>query len=113
MSNAASSGHEDLVKLLIETDGVDVDPQGEDGNTPLSLAASRGHEGVVKLLLNSGRVDIDSQNHYGWTPLSLAKRYRREGVLKLLREKKKEMGVHDASTALAAEFAQTNVTDAK
>jgi ankyrin repeat protein len=39
------------VKLLIETDKVDVDSKDNDGQTPLSLAAMNGHEAAAKLLL--------------------------------------------------------------
>ncbi|KAF2685413.1 ankyrin, partial [Lentithecium fluviatile CBS 122367] len=50
LSLAAQSGHEAVVKLLLETGKVDVDSKDQDGRTPLSLAAQNGHEAVVKLL---------------------------------------------------------------
>ncbi|KAF2183391.1 ankyrin, partial [Zopfia rhizophila CBS 207.26] len=50
LSWAARSGHEAVVKLLLETGKVDVDSKGGYGWTPLSWAAGNGHEAVVKLL---------------------------------------------------------------
>jgi ankyrin repeat protein len=40
-----------MVKLLLATGKVDIDPKdSEHGRTPLSWAAEGGHEAVVKLL---------------------------------------------------------------
>ncbi len=50
LSRAAESGHEAVVKLLLETKEVDVDAKDGYGRTPLSWAAGNGHEAVVKLL---------------------------------------------------------------
>lgn len=49
LSFVAGEGHEDIVKLLLET----VDPDlkdGQSGRTPLWWAAYHGYEAVVKLL---------------------------------------------------------------
>ena len=88
LSWAAERGHEAVVKLLLETDKVDVDSKDNyDGRTPLSWAAERGHEAVVKLLLETGKVDVDSKDsQYGRTPLSLAAMRGHEAVVKLLLE---------------------------
>ncbi|OBT38813.1 hypothetical protein VE00_10966 [Pseudogymnoascus sp. WSF 3629] len=51
LSWAAQSGHEAVVKLLVERDDVVADSKDNDGQTPLSWAAQRGHEAVVKLLV--------------------------------------------------------------
>ncbi|KAL5318104.1 hypothetical protein ACEPPN_015209 [Leptodophora sp. 'Broadleaf-Isolate-01'] len=54
LSFVAGEGHEDIVKLLLET----VDPDVKDrksSRTPLSRAAKNGHEAVVKLLLETGK----------------------------------------------------------
>ena len=53
LSWAAGRGHEAVVKLLLETDKVDVDSKDSYGQTPLSWAAERGHEAVAKLLQRS------------------------------------------------------------
>ncbi|PUU77724.1 hypothetical protein B9Z19DRAFT_985847 [Tuber borchii] len=53
---AASGGHDGVVKLLLEREGVSPDRPDNGGRTPLSWAASAGHDRVVRLLL--GREDI-------------------------------------------------------
>jgi ankyrin repeat domain-containing protein 50 len=65
-------GHEAVVKLLLDTDKVEVDSMDGSGRTPLSWAAENGHEAVVKLLLDTGKVKVDSEDVHGWTPLSWA-----------------------------------------
>jgi len=85
LSWAAQNGHEAVVKLLLDKDGVN--PDSKDtiyGQTPLSWAARNGHEAVVKLLLDKEGVDPDSKDTYGRTPLLWAARNGREAVVKLL-----------------------------
>jgi ankyrin repeat protein len=68
LSFVAGEGHEDIVKLLLET----VDPDLKDGKsgwTPLRWAARNGHEAVVKLLLETGKVKADSKDERRRTPL--------------------------------------------
>ena len=43
-------GHEAVVRLLIEKDGIDINAEDEDGWTPLTLAVENGHEAIVQLL---------------------------------------------------------------
>jgi ankyrin repeat protein len=52
---AALGGHQDVVRLLLETDA-DVNRKNEDGLSPLHAAALGGHEEMVVLLLKSGAV---------------------------------------------------------
>jgi ankyrin repeat protein len=85
LSWAAENGHEAAVKLLVDTDKVDVDSKGASySQTPLSRAAENGHEAVVKLLVNTGKVDVDSKDSYSQTPLSRAAENGHEAVVKLL-----------------------------
>lgn len=44
-------------KLLLDTDGVDVDLKDNKGRTPLFLAAENGNEAVVWLLLRTNGID--------------------------------------------------------
>lgn len=53
LCNAVISGHVDVVKLLLDTNRVVVDPIDEDGLTPLVYAANRGHIKIVELLLRA------------------------------------------------------------
>lgn len=55
LSCAASMGHEKIVKLLLEQDGIYFFPSG-----PLAFAAANGHEDIVKLLLARAPASIDN-----------------------------------------------------
>jgi ankyrin repeat protein len=57
---ALRGGHEVVVKLLLEKEGVDPDSQDSGGWTPLWWAAKNGHDAVVKRLLEKG-IDVDSK----------------------------------------------------
>src|SRR5271170_7789501 len=84
LSCAAELGDLALVKVLLATRKVDIDPRTKHSRTPLSYAAASGHEAVVKLLLATDRVDPDSKDSDGRTPLSYAAASRHEAVVKLL-----------------------------
>jgi ankyrin repeat protein len=86
LSTAAASGHEAVVKLLVERDDVVADSKDKDGWTPLLWAAQRGHEAVVKLLVERDDVLADSKDKDGRTPLSSAAARGHEAVVKLLVE---------------------------
>jgi hypothetical protein len=63
LCRASSSGHEQIVRMLIEK-GVSVDANA------LYAAVSRGHDGVVKLLLQAG-ANVEATNNIRSSPLSL------------------------------------------
>lgn len=84
LSFATGNGHDEVVKLLINTAGVDVDSRDKSGRTPLSWAAGNGHDAVVKLLINAGGVDVNSRDKHDRTPLFWAAVKRNEAVVKLL-----------------------------
>jgi len=67
---AASEGHVDVVKLLIES-GADINAKDQDETTALMAAAARGHVNVVKLMLDAG-AKLDEQNRDGHTALMFA-----------------------------------------
>jgi len=46
---AASNGHEDVVKLLLDQENVDINIHDAKGMTSLARASSGGHDAVVKL----------------------------------------------------------------
>ncbi|EGO22099.1 hypothetical protein SERLADRAFT_440124 [Serpula lacrymans var. lacrymans S7.9] len=74
----------DTVKLLLERDGVDVNPKDNNGRTPFWQAARKGRVEVVRLLLATDGVDVDSQDHEGWTPLLCAAHEGKAEVVELL-----------------------------
>jgi ankyrin repeat protein len=84
LSLAAEGGHEDVVKLLLETGKVDVGSEDEYDQTPLWWAAMEGHEVVVKLLVDTGKVDVESKGRNGQMLLRWAAVEGHEAVIKLL-----------------------------
>ncbi|KAL7276646.1 hypothetical protein RUND412_000351 [Rhizina undulata] len=62
----------EVVKLLLEQKGVDLnakDNDDSDGLTPLFAAAGGGHEEVVRLLQEQEGVDVNAKDNDGLTPL--------------------------------------------
>ena len=84
LSIAADQGHEEVVKLLLARNDVEVDSMDGDSCTPLSNAADQGHEEVVKLLLTRNDVEAGLKDNAGRTPLSKAAYGGHEEVVKLL-----------------------------
>jgi hypothetical protein len=64
LSWAAQNGHQDVVQVLTETEGVDVDRLGGVWReTPLSYAAMQGHENVVRQLLGTNRIELGGRDY--------------------------------------------------
>jgi DNA polymerase III delta prime subunit len=51
---AASNGHQEVVRVLLQTHQVDVNIPSIAGRPPIFCAAANGHTGVVRLLLQAG-----------------------------------------------------------
>lgn len=47
---AAANGREAIVRLLLDTDNIDINAKDDNGRTPLLYAAWCGHEAIVKLI---------------------------------------------------------------
>jgi len=78
-------GHEGVVKLLLERQGVDPNlPDG--GQTPLGWAVLHGHDVVVKLFLGREDVHPNCPDSSDRTLLGCAAIRGHEGVVKLLLE---------------------------
>ena len=85
LSYAAANGHEAVVRLLLEREGVVADSTDKHGQTPLSYAAEHGHEAVVRLLLEREGVVAGSKDNYtGRTPLLYAALNGHQAVVRLL-----------------------------
>ncbi|EMR87688.1 putative het domain protein [Botrytis cinerea BcDW1] len=80
---AATNGHIEVVRLLLETKSVNVNVRSVDGRSPIFWAAAQGHEEIVKLLLSAGAdptfVDTD-----GGTALLISKQYGRRKIVDML-----------------------------
>ena len=70
LHNAALSGDERIVKLLIEK-GANVNAEKEHGWTPLLLATKNGHIDTIKALLDKD-ADVNAKTNEGNTPLHFA-----------------------------------------
>jgi len=100
---AAESGHERIVKLLLDQKEVNPDSKDNYGRTPLWCAARGGHEEIVKLLLDRREVNPDSRDGNGQTPLWRAAKGGHEGIVKLLLNRKEanpELRDDDGQTPL-------------
>jgi ankyrin repeat protein len=93
LSWAAESGHEAVVRLLLEHKA-DVDAKANYGRTALHRAAGSGHEAVVRLLLEH-KVDVDAKDKDGWTALFWAAGGGHEAVVRLLLEHKADVNAKD------------------
>jgi hypothetical protein len=84
LHEAASSGHEAVVRLLLEN-GADVKAKNINGRTALHEAAGVGHDAVVQQLLENG-ADVKAKGNNGWTALHGAAGGGHEAVVRLLLE---------------------------
>ncbi len=70
---AAAHGYAEIVRLLIEKEGVYSNPVNSFGNTPLWMAAANGHQNVIDVLFEKLNSDAMHQpNSIGVTPLQVA-----------------------------------------
>jgi Ankyrin repeats (3 copies)/Ankyrin repeats (many copies) len=103
---AASNGHSEVVKLLLEAKA-EVDSKSNYGRTPMSWAAWNGHSEVVKLLLEA-KAEVDSKDSNGRTPMSLAAWNGHSEVVKLLLEAKAEVDSKDSNGRTPMSWAAWN-----
>jgi len=81
------------VRLLLQS-GAAVDPNTNDGSTPMKLASQYGHLDIVRLLLQSGAA-VDPCNKDGWTPLMLASQNGYLDIVRLLLQTGAAVGPHE------------------
>ena len=107
LSWAAGTGHEAVVRLLVERGGVDINSRDSQITfTPLMFAAYNGHEAVVRLLVERDGVDINSRDIGGpGTPLRAAAYNGHEAVVRLLIERGVEINAKDDAGRTALMFA--------
>jgi len=81
---ASFFGIVEIVAVLLQMEGCDINQTDSPGNTPLMWAARNGHEGVVKTLLGRDGVNPNKPDNRGGTPLRRAADRGHEGVVKML-----------------------------
>ncbi|MDO9438573.1 ankyrin repeat domain-containing protein [Hydrogenophaga sp.] len=81
---AARTGCQEIVSLLIDRYGMDVNMADDKGNTPLHSACSAGHDVVVALLLDKGAKPHAATYAERDTPLHLALMKKHELVARVL-----------------------------
>ncbi len=93
---AASNGHVDVVKTLIEA-GVDPNTIGEENYlaSPLHYATLKGHSSVVQCLVQSG-ANIDVKDIGGNSPLMIAQEEKNNDIISALSGKFKESKISES-----------------
>jgi ankyrin repeat protein len=99
---ATSRGHNAaMVKMIVETESVNVDSEDSYKRTALSYAAPRGKTEMVEILLHTGKVNRKSRDSYGRTPLHHAAFNGHRAVVE------KMLGIEPLGTDLKDEGGQT------
>lgn len=107
LSRAAGQGFNVLLKLLLDTRGIDVDAQKIDGDTALRLAVMNNQVESTRLLLEAG-ANPNIQNGQGNTPLIRAVAQGYTEITKLLLEHGANPHIRNNSLWTAADFARNN-----
>lgn len=55
---AVQVGHEEIVKLLLETGQIDINLKDAWNGTALLWAVEKGHENIVKILLEADKMSV-------------------------------------------------------
>ncbi|XP_020204417.1 uncharacterized protein LOC109789795 [Cajanus cajan] len=80
---AAFKGHKDVVGVLCELAGLDLDCEDEEGHVPLHMAVEGGDVGTVRVLVEKG-VNVNAVNKRGATPLYMARIWGHDDICELL-----------------------------
>jgi serine/threonine-protein phosphatase 6 regulatory ankyrin repeat subunit B len=87
---AVVDGRMEVVRLLLEREGINIDPVDSAGLTPLQYSVQNGHWEIVELLLKKGKpfatLNINAVDSAGRTPLHFAVMNGRMEVVRLLLE---------------------------
>ena len=82
---AVTEGQNDIVKILLQVKGIDVNlVEASTGGSALQAAALLGHVDIVKQLLEVEGIEVNSQSSEGYSPLSMAARAGYADVVELL-----------------------------
>jgi ankyrin repeat protein len=77
---ASTQGHQEIVRILLDSEGIDIDKKDSMGRTAFLLAAMEERKAVVRTLARA-RADTAAKDNEGCTALHLAVEKNRIGVL--------------------------------
>ncbi|MDR2807028.1 MAG: ankyrin repeat domain-containing protein [Puniceicoccales bacterium] len=80
---AVSNGCADIVDLLLQYSGIEINVQNKDGDTPLHLAMRNSISQIVELLLQRPGINVNILNKDGDTPLHVAIRNNKPEIIEL------------------------------
>ena len=102
LTEACRHGRKDVVQLLLEQSGgnIDFNATNNYGTTALMKACWNGHKDVVLLLLeqSGGNIDFNAVNDFGTTAFIEACDFEHKDVVKLLLEYAKAKGIQIPSS---------------
>ncbi|XP_064390774.1 ankyrin repeat domain-containing protein 2-like [Halichondria panicea] len=81
---ACVNNHPDVVKILTQQDGIDVNVRNTVKYTPLHYACYWGYLKCIQLLMATGQCDLGAVNNVGLTPLGEAVREGHLDTIKYL-----------------------------
>lgn len=84
LASAAGSGHESVVRMLLNW-GAPVDDYGTDRGNPLHVACRAGHEQIVRILLEKG-ADVNALDQWGNSALQVALDSGYDNIVQMLRQ---------------------------
>lgn len=92
--DAACSGDNDIVWLLLTRSHIELESKAKSGKTPLACDIRNGHNAIVEMLLGKG-ASIDMQDSSRQTLLSVAVEFRHKAIVKLLLDKNAKVNERD------------------
>ncbi|CAL1287395.1 unnamed protein product [Larinioides sclopetarius] len=85
------NGNLEEAKNLLDQ-GIPVNFQNSEGETPLQVSSANGYSQIVSLLINYG-ASVDLPNSYGWTPLIHAARHGHYETVSVLLKRKAKVNI--------------------
>lgn len=92
--DAACSGDNDTVWLLLTRSHIELDSKANSERTPLESAIRNGHKVIVEMLLEKG-ASIDMRDSSGQTLLSVAVGFRHKDIVKFLLDRNAKVNEKD------------------